>query len=78
VETALEMLADVRAFALLRGYRGKPCGDMLALARAVAAVSALAACDDIEEAEINPLLVCREGDGVVMLDALIRKRQDPA
>lgn len=74
VETAVEMLADVRAFALLRRYRGKPRGDMPALARAVAAISALASRDDIEEAEINPLLVGHEGEGVFMLDALIRKR----
>ena len=73
VETAREMVSEVKAFALLRGYRGKHKGDVEALARAVAAVSALATRPDVEEAEINPVLVGPEGDGVVLLDALIRK-----
>ena len=74
VETAHEMIAEVAGFALLRGYRGRPSGDINALARAVVAVSTLATVDVIEEAEINPLLVRSEGQGVVLLDALIRKR----
>jgi succinyl-CoA synthetase beta subunit len=55
---------------LLRGYRGRPVGDLDALARLVASVSQLAAFDEIAEAEINPVLV--QADGVVRLDALIR------
>lgn len=73
LETAREMISQIKAFALLRGYRGKPKGDVEALAQAVAAVSMLAARADIEEAEVNPVLVGPEGEGVVMLDALIRK-----
>ena len=73
VETAREMINEVKAFALLRGYRGKPKGDVEALAQAVAAVSALASISEIEEAEMNPVLVGPEGEGVVLLDALIRK-----
>lgn len=72
-ETAREMIAEVKAFALQRGYRGKPRGDLEALALAVSRVSMLAARPDIEEAEINPVLIGPEGDGVVLLDALIRK-----
>lgn len=73
IEIAREMLNEVKAFALLRGFRGRPYGDMNALAEAVAAISALALRVDVEEAEINPLLVCPDGEGVILLDALIRK-----
>jgi acyl-CoA synthetase (NDP forming) len=75
VEEAALMIAQVKAFALLRGYRGAPKGDLPALAQVVAAVSQLALVREIEEAEINPLLVREQGEGVVMLDALIRKRE---
>ena len=72
IETAHEMIAEVKAFGLLRGYRGKPKGDLDALARAVVAVSQLADLERVNEAEINPILVRPEGEGVVLLDALIR------
>ncbi len=71
IEAATEMIDEIKAFALLRGYRGRPKGDLQALAKVIVAVSSLATTGEIEEAEINPLLVCT--DGVVMLDALIRK-----
>ena len=73
IETAREMISEVKAFTILRGYRGKPQGDLEALARAVAAVSGLAIRPDVEEAEINPVLVGPEGEGIILLDALIRK-----
>lgn len=73
LETAREMVAEIKAFALLRGYRGKAKGDVEALAQAVATISALATRTDIEEAEINPVLVGPEREGIVLLDALIRK-----
>jgi acyl-CoA synthetase (NDP forming) len=55
----------------LRGFRGRPGGDLAALARAAAAFSRLAALAEVAEAEINPLLVKAEGEGVLALDALI-------
>ena len=69
---AQEMVADLRSLPLLCGYRGRPKGDLGALARALAALSQLAHDDSIAEAEINPLLVLPEGKGVVALDALVR------
>jgi acyl-CoA synthetase (NDP forming) len=69
---ALEMVADLRCLPLLCGYRGRPKGDLGALARALVALSQLAHDDSILEAEINPLLVLPEGKGVVALDALVR------
>jgi len=74
LDEAHTMVAEVRAFAALRGYRGRPAGDLEALARAVVALSQLATWRDpvIAEAEINPLIVRRDGEGVVAVDALVR------
>ena len=68
--TARKMIAEVKGFAALRGYRGKAKGDLEGLAHLVANLSQLAKIDRIAEAEINPVLV--QGDAVLMLDALIR------
>ncbi len=70
--SAREMLRELRGGAILEGFRGRPAGDVAALAQAIADVSRLALHPCVEEAEINPLLVCAEGKGVVMLDALVR------
>ena len=68
---AAEMIAQVKGFAVLRGYRNLPRGDLAALAKAVSKVSTLALLPGapVAEAEINPLAV--DGDGVVALDALV-------
>jgi acyl-CoA synthetase (NDP forming) len=55
----------------LRGFRGRPAGDLAALADALVAFSRLAALPAVTEAEINPLLVKQAGDGVLALDALV-------
>ncbi len=69
---AMEMIDAVRGLAPARGYRGMPKGDLPALARSVAAFSRLAALEPVAEAEINPLILLPEGQGVVMADALLR------
>ena len=69
---AAEMIGEVRGLAPARGYRGLPKGDLAALARAVARFSALAALPEIAEAEINPLILMAEGEGVVVADALLQ------
>jgi acyl-CoA synthetase (NDP forming) len=73
VEEAQEMIAQVKGLATIRGYRGLPRGDIAALAQAVAAFSTLAVAQSpsIAEAEINPLIVGREGEGVAAVDGLI-------
>ena len=70
--TAHAMIGEVKAFATLRGFRGKPAGDLDAIARAIVALSRLALQSDpaVMEAEVNPLIV--RPDGVVAVDALIR------
>lgn len=72
--TAAEMIAEVRGLATLAGYRGKPAGDLAAMAQAISALSQLAADPAVVEAEINPLIVRRHGDGVVAVDAVVRLR----
>jgi acyl-CoA synthetase (NDP forming) len=71
--TAHAMVAEVKAFATLRGFRGKPAGDIEALAKATVALSRLALQNDpaIAEAEVNPLIV--RTDGVVAVDALVKE-----
>ncbi len=78
IETARAMVEEVKGLATIRGYRGLPRGDCEALAKAVAAMSQLArlAGRVIAEAEINPLVVKREGDGVVAVDGLIAFRDN--
>jgi len=70
---ARQMIEAVKGLAILRGYRNLPRGDVSALARAVAAFSTLAheAFADVSDAEINPLLVKRDGEGVVAVDGLV-------
>lgn len=73
VDAARAMVEEVRGLAVIRGYRGLPRGDCEALAQAVAAMSQLALLEDrtVAEAEINPLIVKSEGEGVVAVDGLI-------
>ncbi len=70
-EDAQAMIGEVKGLATIRGYRNLPRGDVAALARAVAAVSRLALVpgQPVAEAEINPLIVKR--DGVVAVDGLV-------
>ncbi len=71
--TAHAMIGEVRTLRQLAGYRGRPAGDMPALAQAIVALSNLAAqqAPSILEAEINPLMLRAQGEGVVALDALV-------
>lgn len=71
--TAREMIDEVKAFAALAGYRGRPAGDLGALAEAIMALSRLALETHpmIVEAELNPVMVLEEGQGVLAVDALV-------
>lgn len=74
IATARDMIAEVKGFAVFGGFRARARGDLEALAEALQRVSLLALSDLVEEAEINPILIGADGDGVVLLDALIRRR----
>ena len=70
--TASEMLGELRGLPLLSGYRGRPTGDLAALAQAIVALSQLADEPTVVEAEINPLIVRPAGEGVTAVDALVK------
>jgi acyl-CoA synthetase (NDP forming) len=73
LETARDMIADIRELELLQGFRNLPLGDTDALAAAVRSVSLLAQLGSrtVVDAEINPLLVKENGNGVVAVDGLV-------
>jgi acyl-CoA synthetase (NDP forming) len=76
--TARAMVTEVVAFRALTGYRNGRRGDLEALAHAVVAISELADAPGpvILDAEINPLVILPEGEGVVAVDALVRRLVD--
>ncbi len=66
------MVKELAGYSLLAGARGKPPADVDALVDALVKVSALAAaCPEIEELDINPLMVLPEGRGVRAADGVI-------
>jgi acyl-CoA synthetase (NDP forming) len=73
LEQAREMIDEVRSLSVAKGFRGAPRGDLDALADAIVAVSRLAVSNDpvVVEAEANPVLVLREGEGVLAVDAVV-------
>lgn len=78
LDEAREMVEEVKGLAPVRGFRGMQKGDVEALAQAVARLSDLARLDSpqVVEAEINPVLIRPEGEGVVAVDGLIVCKQD--
>jgi len=72
IETALRGL---KLFPLLDGFRGRPRADLRAAIDAVLKISdfALAHADTLAELDINPLIVCAEGVGAWVADALLVK-----
>jgi hypothetical protein len=68
------MIAETRVGTLLKGYRGRPPGDVGSLARCLTALAdfAWAARDQIAEIDVNPILVGERG--CTVLDALIVPR----
>ena len=74
LDAAREMIFELRSLLPLAGDRGRPKGDLDALARAIVALSRLADNAQVAEAEINPLIVRPAGEGVVAVDALVKLR----
>lgn len=68
---AADMLAEVRATRLLRGWRGAPAADEAVVREIVLRLSALLdLCPEIEEVDFNPTIVLEQGAFVV--DARVR------
>jgi acyl-CoA synthetase (NDP forming) len=74
---ALEMVAEIKGYAVLTGARGAAHADVDALADTIVRLSALALDlkDQIAELDINPLFVFPKGKGVKAGDALIKPVQ---
>ncbi|MFH0933348.1 MAG: acetate--CoA ligase [Nitrospirota bacterium] len=69
-EDAHEMIRETKVFPLLRGVRGEAETDIDAIEKSILLLSQMAFdFPQIIEAEINPLLVKKRGEGVVAIDA---------
>nr|WP_246252145.1 acetate--CoA ligase family protein [Mesorhizobium camelthorni] len=73
-------LRGLKLFPLLDGYRGRPKADLDAAIEAILGIAAfvLENADRVEEMDINPLIVCREGQGAWIADALMVMRKAPS
>ncbi len=73
IETARQMIREVKSFPLLAGARGRPEADIEALAEALSRLSVFAASQGgaFGSIEINPLIVLPKGQGVIAVDALV-------
>ncbi|RVB61109.1 acetate--CoA ligase family protein, partial [Mesorhizobium sp. M7A.F.Ca.CA.002.03.2.1] len=66
-------LRGLKLFPLLEGYRGRPKADVAAAIDAISGIAAFVQqnAGEIEELDINPLIVCAEGKGAWIADALL-------
>jgi acetyltransferase len=69
---AQEMLSSVRAYQLLRGWRGSKPSDMKSLEELLLRVSAMAEdLPQIAELDLNPVKVLEQNNGYVVVDARV-------
>jgi len=69
---AVEMIMDIRAHKLLRGFRGEPPADVAALADCLLRLSQLVMDHErIKELDINPVIVYPAGQGAMVADARV-------
>jgi acyl-CoA synthetase (NDP forming) len=70
---ALDMLSALKTWPLLDGYRGRAKCDVKRLVQTIVCFSEMVAClnDRILEAEINPIFVFAEGQGVRAADGIL-------
>ncbi|MHA6644338.1 acetate--CoA ligase family protein [Mesorhizobium sp. A623] len=66
-------LLGLKLFPLLDGYRGREKADLAAAIDAIAGITAFVGkhADALEELDINPLIVCAQGKGAWIADALL-------
>ena len=71
-QDALDMAQELKTWPLLNGYRGREKADVDALVDAIVAFSRMVAAlgDRLLEAEINPLFVLKNGEGVRAADGI--------
>lgn len=69
---AEDMLRQLKAFPILRGYRGRPVLDIRALMECICRVSNLISkAHYIDEIDLNPVILHQEGRGVSIVDSRI-------
>lgn len=70
---ALEMIRSLKLFPILDGARGQPKADIRAAADTLARLSQFACryANDVAEIDMNPVLVRPDGQGAIVLDALL-------
>ena len=69
-EDAIEMIREIKTFPLLRGVRGEVEADIAAIKKSLLTFSQMTVdFPQIIEADINPLLVKKRGEGVIAIDA---------
>ncbi len=69
---AEDMLRQLKAFPLLRGYRGRPAMDIQALVECICKVSNLInGATYIDEIDLNPVIIHPEGQGVSIVDSRV-------
>jgi hypothetical protein len=72
VEAIVAELHELKGAALLRSFRGAPALDVRAAAEIVQRVgNLLRSTPAIKEIDINPVVLYREGQGALALDALM-------
>ena len=72
-EAALELIGRTRIGRLLSGYRGRPRGELTALAGLLAEVSRFAAsADDVLELDVNPVIVTPAGANIADVRIVVR------
>jgi acyl-CoA synthetase (NDP forming) len=72
-----EALARLRMHSILQGFRHTPPADLAALVRAVSRLQRIVLThrDTIEEIELNPIVVGPAGQGVFVVDVLVKDRR---
>ncbi len=76
---ARQMVRSLRTYPLLEGYRGEPKRDVGAVEELLLRVGQLVEdIPEIAELDLNPVMVLREGKGLVVVDARIRVARSAA
>lgn len=71
-EDAWGMISELKSLPLLKGERGYDRADLAAVAALLISISDFAqTAGSLNELDINPLMVYREGQGVCAADALL-------
>jgi acyl-CoA synthetase (NDP forming) len=68
-----QSLLNLKTAPLLQGYRGRPVADVEATVQTILKLQefAIQQAGSLQELDINPLIICAEGQGAYAADALI-------